>query len=143
MPKNLFRDRDPATGNTGPTEDLLRAVPHLMDGVSVHCHDDGTAQVRLRTETRTWLARLMRTRTTVTRDRFFNLDRAGTAFCRSIDGSNTLGSMAEGIARSEEISVPEAQRGVIEYTRILLMRGLIGIESGQKRSPDDPIRNHR
>ncbi len=132
MPKNLHPDRDPATGEECPPDELLQAAPHPMSGVSVHYREDGTAQVRYRVEQRSWLGRLLGTKKTVTRERFFNLDQTGAAVWRLIDGSTNLRAIAKSVAESQKTSLPESQRGVIQYTRTLMMRGLIGIEVDQK-----------
>ena len=136
MPKNLHPDRDSATGKEWPPKGLLQAAPQPLSGVSVHYREDGTAQVRYRVNTRSWLGRFLRTKKTVTRERFFNLDQTGAAVWRLIDGSTSLGAIAKSVAESQKRSLPESQRGVIQYTRTLMMRGLIGIEVDQKQSTE-------
>lgn len=110
-----------------PARDPLRSVPELLPDIEIRYHDDGRAQVRRPVVKGDSVMRWFASKLGFVRDRFFNLDEVGTAFIRQIDGKRRLRAIAAEIGEQFAMEPEDANHAVVEYTQLLMLRGIVGV----------------
>jgi hypothetical protein len=63
-----------------------------------------------------------------------NLDRCGTLYWRHIDGKRSLADIEKALRRELSLGRKESTKAVIEFTKQLMLRGLICL-----RLPGQPV----
>jgi len=105
--------------------DPLAAVPVIPPGVE--SADAPGGLVLCRTPPAAGVLSFLERRFGWTRTRTFELDRAGAAFFRAIDGTRSLREIAQRLARELGLDPTEGRSRVLAFTKELMARGLIAL----------------
>jgi hypothetical protein len=121
---------------TTPQHDPLAAVPVIPPTVTAQTGADGRLRLWREVPPRTALGRLLARRLHWVRRRGVELDERGTRFWREIDGRRSLHAIARRLHVGLRTPYEESERAVIEFTRQLMLRGLVAL-----RLPGMPVHN--
>lgn len=115
--------------------DPFRAVPVANTGIKSKQDGRGRLQLKAVAPPRPGLAGFAALKLKMRKPLRVNLDERGSAFWRRVDGRRTLREIEKALRREFSIEKKECQKAVIEFTKMLMERGLIALKM-------DPEKGH-
>lgn len=121
------RQNGPCADGCG-SYDPLAAIPVIAEGVEGRTDPRGCIQLRLAAREGASLASRLAVRLGFRRALRVNLDHFGTRYWNLVDGSRSLADIERALRADEPQAGTDARRAVVEFTRMLMQRHLIGLK---------------
>ena len=119
------RAKSGTAGAGGTRRDPLAATPVAVPGVQAQRDAANLLQLRRPLPTRGRIGAVLERVFGFNRYVRFNLDEQGGWFWERIDGKRDLHAIETELRKRFSLSPEESVKAVIEYTKVLMMRGLI------------------
>jgi hypothetical protein len=115
------------TPDTQPRHDPFSAIPIAVDDVQSYDRDNQRVQLWRPIPPKSMLGRFLARRLGFKRFVRVNLDERGTSYWRLVDGQHSLHDIERHLRTTYAFDQAESKEATVEFTKILMLRGLIGL----------------
>jgi hypothetical protein len=111
-----------------PERDPFAAIPVISRGTWCEPAPSGDGLIVRRTdEPKGALSRFLQRKLAWQRQRVFEFDAVGACYFEQVDGHTPLSEISRILCERFELPPDRARRAVIEFTAVLMRRGLLGL----------------